>query len=264
MFGGQIPSISRPGVSVAVLTAALLLADCRAREHSAAGRAGERTGGGTETGPRTLVIEMTVEESGSRDGHEYVHRSGRGTKWIDVAGNRRRDDFRGTVRVLDARPKEVSTTLLFDGKTAYSVMTVDGRQTAASMADLTDRGKAPSVAKEGVISSLDGLLRKRGHAPTAETFLGRSCVVFGLTGSTQTQTEWIWNGVLVKSEVQSPDRTVLEQATRIEENVPIDAERFAPPSGVHFQPAPAGQAGLNPADRRPWAQPLYMRAFGGP
>jgi hypothetical protein len=241
-----------------VVAAGLALAGCRGQ--SSAAPSGSP---GSGASLRTLVIEMTLDDRASRDGQEYLRRTGTGTKWIDVAGNRRRDEFHGKVTVLGGSAKEVASTLVFDGKTAYSVFESDGRQTVAASADLTAGGRHPLVAKEGLFPSLglDAAMKKSRHPPRDETFLGRACRVYASPDGTQS--EWIWNGILLKAEVRTADQTVVEQATDVRENVPLEESRFAPPPGVRFEAGRAGPAWADPGGAGPWSLPFYLRAFGG-
>lgn len=241
------------GVSLAV-AAGLALAGCR-------GRGGAAAPSGSPGGSlRTLVVEMSVDERASRDGQEYLRRTGTGTKWIDVAGNRRRDEYHGKVTVLGGPAKGVASTLVFDGKTAYSVVESEGRPTVAASADLTASGRRPLVAKEGLFPWLESAMEKSGHPPKDESFLGRACRVY--TAPDGSQKEWIWNGILLKAEVRSADRTVVEQATDVRENVTLEDSRFAPPPGVRFETGRAGPAWADPGGAGPWSLPFYMRTLG--
>jgi hypothetical protein len=232
----------------------------QAREPSSskAGR-GAATGAAQADPPpfRTLVIEMSVEEKGFHDGQEFLHRSGTGKKSIDIAGNRRRDVFRGTTSVLGGSPEEIASTLVFDGRTAYIIKTSGGK-TAAAKEDLNAAtGYDPVVWREGLLAMVAAVA---GLQPQEQSFAGRPCRVFRSRDGSSS--EWIWNGVLLKEEVRRADTTILEQAVRIEENADLEDSLFAAPSGVDFVEYRQTVAQSLVHDKPgPWTQPFHSRIF---
>jgi len=203
------------------------------------------------------VIEMSVEERAYHDGQEFLHRSGTGRKSIDIAGNRRHDDFRGTATVMGGSPEEIASTLVFDGHTAYVVKTSGGK-TAAARQDLSaTTGYDPIVWKEGLLAMVAA---SAGLRPEEKSFLGRPCKVFRSRDGSDS--EWIWNGILLKEEIRRPDTTILEQAVRIDENADLEDSLFSAPSGVDFQPYTETMAQSLVHDKPgPWMQPFHSRIY---
>jgi hypothetical protein len=271
-----VKPLSREGRVVLSMATALALAACRGESRSGAshrtspprqsesrssskgapGRVAARESAASAPPFKTLVIEMSLEERDYRDGQEIIHRWGRGTKSMDIAGNRRRDDFHGTVTVLASASHEVESTLIFDGDSLYYVQTSNGKTVASRKHVNAANGYEPLVWKEGLLP----MLESAGLRPTADSFMGRSCKVF----RSRNDSEWVWDGVLLKAEAHEAEtnHTVLEQAVRIQEDVDLADSQFAPPSGVVFVEDRDSMAqSLVPNKPGPWAQPFYLRTF---
>lgn len=76
----------------------------------------------------------------------------------------------------------------------------------------------------------------------AAVILGRQCKVYsmnfpetGITGKS-----YIWNGITLKTDASAKGIGVVMEATKIEENVAIAADKFMVPKDVKFKEQPAG------------------------
>ena len=72
-----------------------------------------------------------------------------------------------------------------------------------------------------------------------ETVAGKTCKKYSLTvdamGQSSTQTVWIYKGITLKTSSDSPMGTMVQAATKIEENATVPASMFTIPEGVKIQ-----------------------------
>ncbi len=70
-----------------------------------------------------------------------------------------------------------------------------------------------------------------------ETFLGKECIKYSMNNPNMNMkgTYWVWKGIALKTEVEMATSGMVMEATNIQENVAVPAEKFEIPADIVFQ-----------------------------
>lgn len=86
--------------------------------------------------------------------------------------------------------------------------------------------------EDNVLLSLQVVQNEGGQKVRNETFLDRPCEVW--ENKARGSKVWLWNGIPLRSETQSPDGLIIVAATKVDETTPVDENVFVLPEGFHF------------------------------
>ena len=144
--------------------------------------------------------------------------------FIDITGNRMRIEEYGPI-LQDKVPTEPIKIQIYNSSGTYSI---DPKNSKAIFSDIS--GGRKDIWTEGSLLFVSNLSKGSGSKRLQGSFLGRDCVVIEMPMNKQ----WIWDGVLLKHEMDAGIKMTLE-ATEIEENVPLSDQLFSVPENVQIQ-----------------------------
>lgn len=118
-----------------------------------------------------------------------------------------------------------------DGDWTYSVDLEAKTGTKVPTPLLKDlSAQAKSEGKDLTDIGEDIMKRSGAKKIGEETFLGKRCDVWEIQ-NLKTKT-WVWQGLALKTEASMMGKTILIEATRVQENVNVPPEKLTLPKGV--------------------------------
>lgn len=189
-----------------------------------------------------LALAAGITESSGQEVHRYKIRSGiveyklsgvqTGTEkiYFDRWGMREAKYSNSETRMMNVSIKKNILTLL-DGEWTYSVdldANTGTKMPTPLLGDLIARAKSEGKDLTDVGTEI---LARSGAKKTGEaTLLGKRCEIWE-TQSLKIKA-WIWQGLTLKTEANMMGKTILIEATGLQENVSVPAEKLAVPANV--------------------------------
>ncbi len=169
---------------------------------------------------RSAVVEYKM--SGAQTGVETIY--------FDQWGMREAKYTQAEINMMGVSVKKNELTFL-DGDWTYRV-DLDKKTGAKMPTPLMQEMKeaAKRQGKDFTDMGKEMLIRMGGKKIGEAAVLGKPCEIWTIK-SLQT-TSWIWQGVTLKTEAKMMGKTMLTEATRVQENPAIPPEKFVLPQDV--------------------------------
>ncbi len=127
------------------------------------------------------------------------------------------------------------------GDSLYQIDFVRGMATKGIIPMSSGDEKAMSAEGEAEATRMG---MKKGE----DTVAGRKCAVW--TSQEMGTKTWLWNGIALKSEVHMGDDKILLDAVNVKTDVPVTADHFDPPTGVHYMTSEDIQKMVDEIDKK--------------
>lgn len=169
---------------------------------------------------RSGIVEYKL--SGVQTGSETIY--------FDRWGMREAKYSQAETKMMNMSIKKNILTLL-DGDWTYSV-DLDAKTGTKVPTPLLKDLSAQAKREGKDLTDIGEDIMKRSGAKKIgeETFLGKRCDVWEIQ-NLKTKT-WVWQGLALKTEASMMGKTILIEATRVQENVSVPPEKLALPKGV--------------------------------
>ena len=165
---------------------------------------------------RSAIIE--VHYSGAAIGKQMTY--------IDDFGQKETTVDSLTMKMMDLEMPSYKISVR-KNDTLYQVDYVRGMATkGASPVTANDQKAMSSMGEE----MAKGMGMKKSDSE--EIVAGQKCAVW--TSDEMGTKSWLWNNITLKSEARIGDDTIRTEAVAVNFNVPVPAEHFLPPQGIHY------------------------------
>lgn len=162
-------------------------------------------------------------------------RSGTETMTWDNYGLRQVTDSKTTLSIGNLPPRTHETRVIRDDD-SITILNFENK-TAMKMDHLMEQAKAMTGGQDMRAYSQEIMAEMGGSKTGTDSVLGKSCDVWTMTKMGTTLC--IWKGLALKTETEMMGVKVSKLATKIDENVAIDASLFEVPAGFTVTAAPA-------------------------
>ena len=173
------------------------------------------------------------------------------TLYIDDHGKKTRTERETTINVMGMKRKD-SSLEIDDGNYHYRIdlMKKTGEKLPSYSRRADEMVKAMSAEQKKEMETLGKELAK-GLTGTEEMkpsgkgiILGKECAIYDLMGVKS----WLWNNIALK--IENPGLgNMVQEAVEIAVDVPLDADKFKPPSDVAITETPRSAATPKPQAR---------------
>lgn len=170
------------------------------------------------------------------------------TLYIDDHGKKTRTERETTINVMGAKRKD-SSLEIDDGNHHYRIdlMRKTGEKLPSYSRRAEEMVKAMSADQKKEMEALGkelakGLTGTEKMKPSGKgVILGKECEMYDLMGVKS----WLWNNLALK--IENPALgNMAQEAVELSVDVPIDADKFKPPSDIAIKETPGGVAAPQP------------------
>ncbi len=153
------------------------------------------------------------------------------TLYFDDYGNKESTESYSELSMMGQTIKNHQRNMVLDGY-SYNLDLEKKTGTKTKISDFMDPSKFDYTnLSDEIIKQWN--IKKEG----SESILGKTCEVMSMSNDKMQMTGkvWIWNGITLKSQVEMAGIKISLEATKIEENVSVPADKFVVPEGFQIQ-----------------------------